>query len=90
MKEKIFYRKTYGVRGFLEWELHLPTGYDVMPYISLKFEGGQITGYGVAPALYTTDDPVIQRLIEKSPWFYVKGDKVQKGPISLEKAVRIS
>ena len=61
--------KTYGVKGLMDWVFALPTGCDEKPYIAVPFEGGQITGYGVAPARYTTSDPVIQKLIEASPLF---------------------
>ena len=61
--------KTYGVYGLMEWQIHIPTGYSVKPFIVIHFEGGHVTGYGVAPALYSTSDPFIQRLIENTRWF---------------------
>ena len=63
------YRKTYGVRGLMSWRINLPTGYYAMPFVSVSFEGGQITGYGVSPARYTTDDTFIQNLIEQTAWY---------------------
>ena len=60
---------TYCVYGLMEWRLQLPTHREVMPYIDITFEGGQLTGYGVSPARYSTDDPYIQGLIEESRWF---------------------
>lgn len=60
---------TYGVRGLMAWQLQLPTGWPAKPYITINFEGGQITGYGVAPARYSTADPLIKELIESSKWF---------------------
>lgn len=68
-ERKIWYQKTYGVRDLLEWELHLNTGFMVKPFVKVRFEGGQITGFGVSPATFTTADTVIQRLIEESEWF---------------------
>ena len=61
--------KTYGVKGLMEWQLQLPTGRPAKPAITISFTGGQITGYGVAPARFTTDDPYIQRLIEQTDHF---------------------
>lgn len=63
------YKKTYGIRGFMEYQLKLPTGYQSLPLIELKFEGGQFTGFGVAPACLTTDDPILQKIIEGSYQF---------------------
>lgn len=56
--------KTYVVKGYMEWHLRLPTGFDAKPYIHIAFTGGQITGYGIAPARYSTSDPFLQNLIE--------------------------
>lgn len=64
-----FVEKTYAVRDLMEWRLMLPTGHEEKPYIEVAFEGGQITGYGVAPATFTTRDPFTQSLIESNPWF---------------------
>ena len=61
--------KTYCVKGLLEWKMLLPTGIPAKPYCSVTFEGGQITGYGVAPATFSTSDPFLQKLIENSKWF---------------------
>lgn len=66
----------YYIRGLMEWKLHLPTGSRVKPYIDIHFEGGQISGYGVTPARYETDDPYIQKLIEESFWY--KRGRIQK------------
>lgn len=56
--------KTYAVRGLMELNLRLPTGSRIKPFIEVHFERGQITGYGVTPARYSTADPFVQRLIE--------------------------
>ena len=61
--------KTYTVTGLMEWHLHLPTGFSDMPYIHIVFEGGMVSGFGVSPAKFTTDDPFIQRLIEDNHWY---------------------
>ena len=58
--------KKYAVYGLMEFMLRLPTpagGYDV------HFSGGQLSGYGIVPATLATGDPVLQRLIEKTPEF---------------------
>lgn len=62
-------RKTYAVNDLMEWHLTLPTGYPALPYLTVKFEGGHVTGYGVSPARYTTTDPYVQKFIEQSEWF---------------------
>lgn len=61
--------KTYAIRGMIECMVQIPTGSIVKPYLTIPFTGGQITGYGMAPARYTTDDPTVQRLIEGSGIF---------------------
>ncbi|MCH5217329.1 MAG: hypothetical protein J1F07_02055 [Muribaculaceae bacterium] len=76
--EKGLKSKTYIVRGLMEWEIVFPTGHALLPEVKVRFEGGQITGYGVAPARYTTDEPLIQRLIESSRWYKSGRIKLQK------------
>lgn len=65
-------QKTYGVRGLMEWQVQLPTGFAGKPYITIKFEGGQMTGYGVTPARFTTSDETLQAIIERSEPFRKK------------------
>ena len=67
MKETV--EKTYGVRGLMEWSILFPLPWEKDAYIEVNFTGGQITGYGISPAKYTTRDPYIQSVIEKSPMF---------------------
>lgn len=62
-------KQSYGVKGLIEWQFDLETGYPVMPHITIKFEGGQITGYGIAPARYTTEDPFVMKLLEESEMY---------------------
>ena len=64
-------KKVYGIHGYMEIKLRMPTGYEALPVIYLSFEGGHITGFGVSPASLTTDDPVLQKIIESS-WYYKK------------------
>ena len=70
--------KTYIIWGLMECQFLFPTGSKAMPYITVNFEGGQISGYGVTPARYSTDDPYIQGLIEATQWY-------QKGRIEIAK-----
>lgn len=56
-------KNTYYVMGLTEYRMRLqpgPVGVDV------EFTGGVVNGYGVTPATYETDDPIIQRLLEAS------------------------
>ena len=64
-------KKVYGIHGYMEIKLRMITGYEALPVIYLPFEGGHITGFGVSPASLTTDDPVLQKIIESS-WYYTE------------------
>ena len=63
MKRK---KKTYGVRGLMEWHALIPCG---SASIDVHFKNGALTAYGITPARYTTDHPVIQAAIERSDYF---------------------
>lgn len=65
-------KKTYAVKGMLDMRVQLPVGDSPTEKLTVEFTGGQITGYGVAPARYTTSDPAEQRIIERSPLFASK------------------
>lgn len=67
---------TYGVDGYTEIRLQIPTGIAGMAPLNVHFTGGQITGYGTSPARYTTDDSLKRYLIEASPAF--KGGRIRK------------
>lgn len=43
--------------------------------VRVPFTGGSITAQGVIPASYTTEDPIVQFAIERSPEF--KGGKIK-------------
>lgn len=58
--------KTYGVNGLMEWEALIPSG---KFELHVQFTGGTLTGYGVTPALYSTDNPIFQQIIERSEYF---------------------
>lgn len=60
MKKKI---KTYGAHGYVEWMACLKVG---RASLSVNFTGGSITTQGVIPASYTTDNSMIQTMIEHS------------------------
>lgn len=61
--------KTYAIKGLMECRLRLPTRLEVRPYVDVHFEGGHISGYGTAPARFTTADPLEQYVIEHSRIF---------------------
>lgn len=56
-------RKTYAIRGYLEYEALIPVG---PGKVRVHFDGGSLTGYGSTPATFSTSDPVLQTIIEKS------------------------
>lgn len=59
-------RKTYGVTGLMEWHAILTAG---KAKVHVDFTGGALTGYGVTPAEYSTEDPFIQAVIENSSYY---------------------
>ncbi|MDE6717464.1 MAG: hypothetical protein K2J70_04645 [Muribaculaceae bacterium] len=59
-------KTTYGVRGMMEWVALIPSGRNI---VRVRFTGGSLSGYGVVPACFTTDNPVVMRLIENSGYF---------------------
>lgn len=61
--------KTYGIRGLLEKHCVLRAGNITM---KVSFTNGTLTGYGVAPATYTTEDPFTQAVIENSAQYKSK------------------
>lgn len=65
-------RKTYGVYGMMEYQALIPT---LKNRIRVEFSGGSVSGYGVRPATYTTENPMIQYFIENS--FQYKSGKIE-------------
>ena len=61
-------KKTYYVNGLMEWRCQIPTG-AAIPFIVVEFTGGQFTSHGCAPARFSTEDEVLQHLIEDSYWY---------------------
>lgn len=59
-------RKVYGVVGLMEWHANITCG---KVTINVPFTGGALTGYGVTPARYTTENPLYQTIIENSEYF---------------------
>lgn len=59
-------KTTYGVYNLVEWHAILHMG---KATIKVPFTGGSITTQGVTPATFTTENPVIQFAIERSPEF---------------------
>ena len=58
--------KTYCARGLLDWQMALNAGGAI---IRIHFSGGHMGSMGVVPAKYSTDNPAIQALIERSQQF---------------------
>lgn len=59
---------TYGVNGMMEWNALIPAGKSTL---RVHFSGGTATGYGVSPAIFTTDNPAVMHLIETSYWYRI-------------------
>lgn len=59
-------KKTYGVYGIIEMVAVIPCG---KAKLNVPFSGGSQTSYGVAPAVFTTEDPMKQIIIENSDMF---------------------
>ena len=55
--------KTYIAKGLLEFQMVIPVG---GAKIRICFSGGSMGSNGVLPARYTTDNPVIQKIIDNS------------------------
>lgn len=74
MKSK---KKTYGVLGYMEWQALIRCG---KATVTVHFSGGSLTGFGVTPAEFTTENPMTQAIIENSDYF-------KKGKIFLMREV---
>lgn len=59
-------RTTYAVYNLIEWQALLKMGKGT---VKVPFSGGSMTTQGVTPATHTTEDPIIQFAIERSPEF---------------------
>ena len=70
-------KKTYGVQGYMEWQALIRCG---KATLTVHFRGGSLTGYGVTPAEFTTENPMTQAIIENSDYF-------KKGKIFLMREV---
>ena len=70
-------KKTYGVHGYMEWQALIRCG---KATLTVHFSGGSLTGYGVTPAEFTTENPMTQAIIENSDYF-------KKGKIFLMREV---
>ena len=58
--------KTYGVKGLMEWQCVIASGGASFHF---TFSEGTMTGYGVTPAKYSTTNPLLQNVIERSQYF---------------------
>ena len=61
--------KKYGAIGMMEWQLNLPAG---KANVHVEFKGGFENKYGIHPATFTTKDPIVQAIIERS-YYFVSG-----------------
>lgn len=50
----------------MEWQANIPVG---KGRLTVHFAGGTRTAYGLTPATYKSEDPIIQTIIEKSDYF---------------------
>lgn len=63
----------YGVYGLTEWQALIPAGKAV---VRVSFTGGSASGFGIVPATFSTESPVIKSLIERSHYF--RNGKIRK------------
>lgn len=56
----------YGALGMMEWQLNLKAG---KATVHIEFKGGFENEYGIHPATFSTKDPIIQNIIERSSYF---------------------
>lgn len=59
-------KKRYEVRGMMEWHPVFNVG---RTRIAVSFTGGHLCGGGTTPAVFETDNPVVQAVIENSDAF---------------------
>ncbi|MCH5227309.1 MAG: hypothetical protein J1F16_05775 [Muribaculaceae bacterium] len=64
--DKKLIKKTYAARGLLDWQMALNVAGAI---IRICFTGGSMGSNGVIPAKYTTDNPAMQAIIEKTRSF---------------------
>ena len=65
-------RKKYGIDGLMEYQGCFHAG---KTEINVHFKGGMLTAYGVTPATFSTDNKLIQFVIENSREF--KGGRIK-------------
>lgn len=58
--------KTYGTKSFMEWQALISVG---KARVSVPFTGGTLSAGGISPATYTTNNKVLQKVIEGSTYF---------------------
>lgn len=59
-------KREYGVYGLMEFKAVIPAGKGTL---NVSFTGGSVTAFGVVPATFSTSDPVVIHLLEKSEYF---------------------
>ncbi len=63
--------RTYGVYGMLEWSALISNSPHGRVW-RIPFKGGSSSGFGDAPATFTTGNPVIMKVIEDSRYYHDK------------------
>lgn len=58
--------RTYAIYGLVEYTLTLRVGCLLHP---ITFTGGRQSGFGTAPATFSTADPLVQHYLERTPAF---------------------
>lgn len=58
--------KIYTVNGLMDWQAEIKAG---KARVTVHFTGGAMTAYGITPAEYSTRDPFVQAVIERSDYF---------------------
>lgn len=59
-------KKIYGVKGMMEWIASIPCGKAI---VTVPFTGGSLSGYGIVPAQYMTENPFMQAVVENSDYY---------------------
>lgn len=58
--------KKYGAIGMMEWQVDFKVG---KATVHVEFKGGFENKFGIHPATFSTKDPIVQSVIERSPFF---------------------
>lgn len=83
-------RKTYGIKGFMEYQAVIKVGKSRM---KVAFSDGSMTAMGVEPCKFTTESYMIQHAIENSTEFkrgliYIVNSTTLDGKVEIERRER--